>query len=67
MSKPATINEIRKAGIEALLKELGPVKAIRFLQQYDTGKGDYTKERDKLIEEMTMESFWKDMEMEEEA
>jgi hypothetical protein len=59
-----TMNEIRKAGIDALVKELGPVNAIRFLQQYETGKGDYTKERDKITTGMTMESFWKNMEME---
>lgn len=64
MNQLVTINEIRIAGIEALIKELGPVKAVKFLQQYETGKGDYTKERAKIISEMNMESFWKDMEME---
>lgn len=36
---------IRKLGIEALSKALGPVGMARFLQQYETGVGDYTKER----------------------
>ena len=37
--------EIRKHGIEVLTQALGPVDAIRFLQSFDLGRGDYTKER----------------------
>lgn len=41
----ATLDDIRQAGIEALVRELGPVGMIRFLQQFETGRGDYTAER----------------------
>lgn len=44
-------DEIRIAGLKALEKELGPVGMARFLQQYDLGEGDYTKERKKLLED----------------
>lgn len=37
--------EIRMAGMRALKDALGPVGAVRFMQQYDFGYGDYTKER----------------------
>ena len=40
-----TISEIRKEGIHALTKTLGPVDMARFIQSYETGTGDYTKER----------------------
>ena len=40
-----TLEEIRQHGIEALVRELGPVGMIRFLQQFETGKGDYSTER----------------------
>jgi len=40
-----TLNEIHKQGIDALAKELGPVDAVRFLQIYDSGSGDYTKDK----------------------
>ncbi len=40
-----TLEEIRRQGIEALARELGPVGMIRFLQQFETGKGDYSAER----------------------
>lgn len=33
------------AGIQALKDALGPVGMVRFLQQYDLGYGDYTKEK----------------------
>lgn len=36
---------IRKLGLEALAKALGPVGMVRFLQQFDAGEGNYTKER----------------------
>jgi len=56
-----TINEIRKMGIDALAEALGPLKTIRFIQSFDLGKGNYTKERiqwldqdmDAIVEEIT--------------
>lgn len=44
-----TLNEIRTIGFEALLRELGPVGAIRFIQQYETGRGNYTRDRRKWL------------------
>ena len=38
-------NEIRNVGIKALQEALGPVGMVRFMQQYDMGYGDYTKEK----------------------
>jgi len=46
-----TISEIRKEGIQALTKTLGPVDMARFIQSYDTGRGDYTKERHQWLPE----------------
>ena len=43
------LEEIRRAGLQALLRELGPVGAIRFLQQYETGTGDYSEERHRWL------------------
>lgn len=57
----ATINvnnliEIRKIGLQALKEALGPVGMVRFIQQYENGYGDYTKEKyqqpDLTIEEI---------------
>jgi hypothetical protein len=45
MSSTKTLNEIRKESTDALAKALGPVGIVGFLQSFDTGGGDYTKER----------------------
>jgi hypothetical protein len=45
-----SINEIRKLGIDALAEALGPVDMIRFLQSFDLGSGDYTKQRAKWLD-----------------
>jgi hypothetical protein len=37
--------EIRKTGLQALREALGPVGMVRFMQQYENGYGDYTKEK----------------------
>jgi hypothetical protein len=37
--------EIRKMGLQALKEVLGPVGMVRFMQQYENGYGDYTKEK----------------------
>ena len=41
--------DLRTAGIDALVQALGPVGMVRFLQQFETGHGDYTKERHALL------------------
>lgn len=40
-----TLDEIRRRGLEALRRELGRAGMIRFLQQFETGRGDYARER----------------------
>jgi hypothetical protein len=37
--------QVRQAGIHVLSRELGPIAMIRFIQQYEQGCGDYSKER----------------------
>lgn len=37
--------DIRNAGMKALQEALGPVGMVKFMQQYDMGYGDYTKEK----------------------
>jgi hypothetical protein len=41
--------ELRARGFEALVKELGWVNAVRFIRDYETGSGDYTRERPSLL------------------
>ena len=41
--------ELRRQGFEALVRSLGWVNAVRFLQQYETSRLDYTSERDQFL------------------
>lgn len=46
--------QIRQIGIEVLNRELGPVAMVRFLQQYESGYGDYSKERHIWIDKISV-------------
>ena len=48
---------LRKAGIDALAKELGPLGMALFMRQYDNGYGDYTAQRDELLKDVTLEEI----------
>ena len=48
---------IRTEGLRALKDKLGTVGMIKFIQMYSDGKGDYTKEREELLKDVTMEDF----------
>ena len=52
-----TLEEIREAGMQALARELGPVGMIRFMQQFETGSGDYPVERHKWLDGMDVETI----------
>jgi len=57
-----TPDEIRTAGMKALVKELGPAGAIRFLQLFHTNGGDYTAERREWMDTLSREEFLRDLE-----
>lgn len=52
---------IRKIGLEALAKALGPIGMVRFLQQFETGVGNYTKERDKWLKDIDIKDIVKEI------
>ena len=51
--------ELRRQGFEALVKTLGWVNAVRFLQQYETSRLDYTRERDQFLPEWDAQTLVK--------
>jgi hypothetical protein len=53
--------ELRQRGYKALVKELGQVDAIRFLQDTGWGFGDYTQERQQTLKNVTRADFWQDI------
>lgn len=54
-----TSAEVNTAGLKALIEALGVADTARFLQQYGPGLGDYTAERDALLEDLSMEDVLK--------
>jgi hypothetical protein len=56
-----SLNEIRRTGIEVLTQKLGVVGMVRFLQQNETGYGDYTKEREEILGNPSLEEIYKEI------
>jgi hypothetical protein len=51
------LSEITRNAIDLLSKEMGIVDTVRFLNQFTTGYGDYTKERDALFKDLTLDEI----------
>jgi hypothetical protein len=43
------VSEISRRATHILFKEMGVVDTIRFFNQFSMGQGDYTKEREKWL------------------
>jgi hypothetical protein len=54
-------NQIRKEGIDALIEALGVVDAIKFMEQFDVGKGNYTEERNKWLKQDNIDEIVEEM------
>lgn len=52
-----TLEQVRLTGLQALARELGPVGFIRFLQQFETGSGDYSADRHRWLGESSVEDL----------
>jgi hypothetical protein len=52
-----TPEEIRRRGVDALIRELGAAGFIRFVQQFEAGKGDYGRERHKWVDQTSLEEI----------
>ena len=62
-----TQREVIQKGYEALVQALGPVDAIRFIQHFSPGKGNYTEERHQWLDPVTSEEFFAQMQQVQEA
>jgi hypothetical protein len=50
MNRTTTLYEINKEANSILIKQLGLAKTMRFLNQFSTGTGDYTKLKNELFQ-----------------
>lgn len=55
--KVQSIAEIMHRGTHALIKEIGVVDTIRFLKQFRAGSGNYTIDRDLLLEGLSVKDI----------
>jgi probable addiction module antidote protein len=53
----AALLELRRAGVDALVRALGPVGMTRFLQQFGASRGDYTIARDRILRDATVDEL----------
>ncbi|MCC6298656.1 MAG: hypothetical protein IT314_05130 [Anaerolineales bacterium] len=54
-----TPQQIRVAGMAALSRELGLVGMIRFMQQFEMGHGDYSRDRHEWLDKYTVDDIAK--------
>lgn len=54
-----TPQQIREAGMEALSRELGIVGMIRFMQQFEMGQGNYSKDRHQWLDQYSVDDIAK--------
>jgi len=53
-----TLEQIITLGIDALAEGLGPAGMGRFMEQFERGSGDYTRARDKILGNNTLEEIF---------
>jgi hypothetical protein len=56
---PLTLDEIRRQGLDALCSRLGRAGMVRFLQQFEPGEGDYSRQRQEWVDQLSLEDIKK--------
>lgn len=51
------MQQLTRRATDALVKEIGVVDAVRFLSQFQIDSGDYTAERKRLFEGMSVQDI----------
>jgi hypothetical protein len=59
MTTQQSLYEINHRAISVLCREIGIANTLRFIRQFSTGYGDYTKERDTLQAGKNLEEIMK--------
>ena len=55
------ISELTQRATKALIKEIGVIDTIRFLNQFRAGTGNYTVERDQLFKNLSVKDLIKEI------
>ena len=52
-----TLNDIQREGLQSPRQRLGRADMIRFLQQFETGQGDYARQRHQWVDQTTLDDI----------
>jgi hypothetical protein len=53
------LREVQKLGFSALVEKIGLADTMRFLGQFESGSGDYTRERREILAGISGGEFYK--------
>lgn len=56
--KTLIANDIKAKGMRALARELGAAGMAQFMQQFNRGRGDYSKDRHKILDKLTVDDIF---------
>lgn len=56
---PIPLSELTHRAVRLLAEHLGPSDTLRFFNQFTTGFGNYTEEREQLFQGLTLEDYLK--------
>ena len=57
-SNTMVLEDIREKGMRVLQRELGSDGLVQFIQLFSHGKGDYTRERHKILGSLTVDNIF---------
>ena len=58
MTSTASVAEITTTAITLLCRQIGPINTARFLNQFTSGFGNYTEERDEMLGDATVDDLF---------
>lgn len=62
-----TLAEINRQAFSTLVESLGYVNAVRFYKQFDSGTGDYTRDRQQWLGDVTLAELWSEIQQQQDA
>ena len=56
-----TLQQINDEALAVLTRELGVADTLRFMMQFSAGEGDYTKDREQWLGDLTLDEIVEEM------
>jgi uncharacterized membrane protein YGL010W len=63
----SSLSELTTSTIRLLCREIGVVNTARFINQFTTGHGNYTEEREALVGDLTVDEIVAEIELQRSA